>query len=377
MRWLPVVVYLFLMAGLFIVLGIMPAGDTHFYLTGANKLLQGMPLSGDENLYAGYISFIATHLIAGLPLSAVIISQILISAAGVVAISDCARRLAGPAAGLLAGSIYALNIDLHRFAFYILSDSVMISAIILLVYCVYRAITSTLNRWVVLTILSGLAVAFLRVNGWLFAGAIWLFLALSRPGWSRKVRVMSIVLMGSVFLTGISHTMHASGKKSGITGLMVQGRVIWGDAESAIPMPPRQTEGQDGLVATVGYCASAPIACASLGGRRIFTELIHTRSFHSFKHNLAVWMTFPLCYMLAILGLWRFRRQALPKLIIGIISIQLGMVALTGADWDGRFILTIMPLVMLFASIGAIFVFRTLSRYQLWSRWSSPREVSA
>lgn len=59
-------------------------------------------------------------------------------------------------------------------------------------------------------------------------------------------------------------------------------------------------------------------------------------------------------YLLALVGCISQRRQPFTFLSLMLIVLQLGIVGLTGADWDGRFVLTIFPFVMFYSGIGTV-----------------------
>lgn len=57
-------------------------------------------------------------------------------------------------------------------------------------------------------------------------------------------------------------------------------------------------------------------------------------------------------YLLAVVGLFTTLRESLARLLIAVMAGNLLVVALTWADWDGRFLLYIFPLIGIFAACG-------------------------
>lgn len=87
---------------------------------------------------------------------------------------------------------------------------------------------------------------------------------------------------------------------------------------------------------------------------RILVELVQVRSVYSWKHNLAITMNFWPFIALCLIGLIRFRKLAgMPSLavLLGWWSLFVGT---TYADWNGRFVQIIWPIVVLIAS-GMVF----------------------
>lgn len=112
---------------MFFVRGVHHGGDTARYLDGAERLVNGDPLVGLQRAYLGYIVFVALAQVLGAGGTGVVVAQVLVSALCVAALYDLGRRVAGETAGIAAASLYAVNVDLARFTFAILTDSLYTS----------------------------------------------------------------------------------------------------------------------------------------------------------------------------------------------------------------------------------------------------------
>jgi hypothetical protein len=119
-----------------------------------------------------------------------------------------------------------------------------------------------------------------------------------------------------------------------------------------VSMPPAQVEG--GWAEALGYVAGHPLASLRLACTRVAIELIHGRPSYSFKHNMVLLTTLPFLYLLALMGLKLNHDSSLTNFIILVISGHLILVALTFADWDGRYLLYILPLICLLSSCATI-----------------------
>ena len=78
---------------------------------------------------------------------------------------------------------------------------------------------------------------------------------------------------------------------------------------------------------------------------RLAVYVAQVRPFYSTAHNtmIALWLL-PL-YACAALGLWALRNQPLAWWCAGVVATQAVVVALTHADYDGRYLAHVMPLV--------------------------------
>jgi hypothetical protein len=67
-------------------------------------------------------------------------------------------------------------------------------------------------------------------------------------------------------------------------------------------------------------------------------------------------------YIAALVGWWSRRETAVCRVSLLLCAVDVALVAVTAADWDGRYILMIMPIVILWSGIGlAVVTARRLS----------------
>jgi len=142
--------------------------------------------------------------------------------------------------------------------------------------------------------------------------------------------------------------------------MLLRGEVVWGYEDWRLPMPSDADTDGAGWAGVIGYALQHPLASLRLAIYRVGACLVHIRPFYSFRHNiLAIVFLVPL-YLLAIYGLFRARREQLSTLLVLVIGSHLLLVALTFANWDGRFLLYTLPLIGVFSAYGAA---------KLRSRW--------
>lgn len=355
--WLPLGVFAAAAMALWLNGGVRPAGDTPLYLNGALRLRQGLPLEGAQHAYAGYIAFVALHQWLGLKAAAIITTQVALGAMVLVTSYDAGARLAGWIGGGLAAWLYAVNLDLARFHYYVLSDSLFTSLLWLSAYAAIRASSGCHRVWTVLAAILAVVLVTVRLNGWLALPCLAAFLLLPGKRRGRSVRwaTWGIVVMATC--VGLRWTLSMNGSLGGTGTLLAQGRVVAADSSSVIPMPP--AAGSDtGLLGSGQYCAAHPGACLRLMSRRMAVELAHTRPYYSPAHNLVIRTTLPLLYGLALVGIVAYWRHSFTWLALVLVGLQLMVVGMSGADWDGRFLLMVMPLLTFLSGVGGMALMR-------------------
>ena len=113
---------------------------------------------------------------------------------------------------------------------------------------------------------------------------------------------------------------------------LAEGRVFYGPWQ--LRMPDRQPE-----QGVAGYIASHPLSVARLMVARIAAEAAHIRPGYSDRRNLVFGVWAGTIWLLALPGMWLWRNTGFTWLAVGVIAAQFGLVAVTFADIEGRFLI--------------------------------------
>lgn len=126
-------------------------------------------------------------------------------------------------------------------------------------------------------------------------------------------------------------------------------------------MPPMDEGAGHGLLRPLAYIIDKPIKVLQLGLTRLMVEFVHVRSVYSFAHNFVVSLYLLPCYALALLGVVQVAKNSVSLLISLVILVHCAITMLTFPDWDGRFLLYILPLIGIFSGIGLGCVFQLIT----------------
>jgi len=165
------------------------------------------------------------------------------------------------------------------------------------------------------------------------------------------------VALGVVLIAGVTFVL-ASPRVHDTVGAVPgyalrSGRVIYRHSAFQVEMPPDATPGGAGWLADLAYVGRHPVATLELGARRVAVELAHVRPYYSVRHNaLIVAILLPL-YGLAALGAAATWRHPLTQLLLAVVAGHLGLVAISLADYDGRFLVHIVGPLGALAAAGA------------------------
>jgi 4-amino-4-deoxy-L-arabinose transferase-like glycosyltransferase len=337
--------------------GIRPAGDTDRYLGAAEVLLSGnLPTGGKAMSYLAYDSFVAIILGLGWGQTGVIIVQIIFSGIAAYTLYLLGTHLYDWRAGFVAAFLFVGFPDLQKWNFYILTESLFISTLILSCYVI---LARTGWQRIVYGGLLVLLASLLRPNGFIVPLALSLSVLVYLWMNGKRHLVIGIAVMSLIALSLASIWIGGMLSKEHILNHYIEGTIIWGHADSAISMPgqiPECVFVKGNAIYEIGCFALAkPWYFLKLVAMKLFYFFLLARPYYSSPHNLLIILFLLPVYALAIISCYRTSKQfvkwAFPAMII---FSQLLVVSFTFADWDSRHLLVVLPLIILFASGGAV-----------------------
>jgi hypothetical protein len=331
--------------------GVFFGGDSLRYLDGADRVFHHAGLVGKQRSYSGYIIFLVFLRYLHLSSVGVAIVQVCVAAVAGLALYEVAKHLAGRMAGLLAAVLFLLNPDIFRWNLFVLTDALYIDFVILAWWAIWKASGSSL--WAkALSVAVVLFASSIRPNGWplpLIALSYWILLP-------QRNRLAKLVLIAALFISfGYSLgrvQFFVSGIENESPLRALNNKVIvWG-----YPHPfsgALDSDSVDWIKLGLGVVRN-PVSTMKLAGLRVAAEFAHVRPFYSRLHNVALLLFLPAIYASAVYGFWRLRNEPLVLLMIAIVFYHTLTIATFFADWDGRFLLYIFPLIGVLSSSGAV-----------------------
>ena len=332
-------------------LGVRTGGDTGRYVEAATQLLSGQwPTVEKSTNYLGFVAVVAA--VKALTGST---SPIVIVNAGALALAGCAvvslaDRLFNRTAAVAAVILFAVNVELAFWSAYVLTDALYASLVVVSTLAMLAAAESSSTRGYGAAIVLIVATASVRPNGWLLVPIALVFWI----GAGSRTR-LALVTAGVVVVTLAAATLipaltqgvaSESPQQSLVNGTVLWRSPIWKRTmPAAAPMPQSWIEGGT-------YVLQHPVPSVLLAVTRVGVEVAHVRPYYSLAHNALVCATYLPLYALAVAGAWFAWSAVQTRLVVSIIGAHLALVGLTFADYDGRFILYVVPLLTLLAAGG-------------------------
>lgn len=344
---------------LFAVMGVRTGADTSIYLEGAQRLALGEPLVGRQPSYLGYLWFVAAAHVAHAGNVPVVVLQ-LVAAAGAAAVVYLAgAELGGVTAGLVAVAMLAVDVDTNRWHAYVLTDSLYGSALTLALWASYRAArASGQARWLVAVTAVSVA-GLIRPEGWFLAPAAAVYAVITVPPGQRRRTAAAMALWFIIIILSLPR-LDGNVSEIGPNRMLRAGQTIWAYDGWRLSMPAGEPSLQGESAAALAYAVQHPVSTAVLMSARIGVHLIHVRPFYSTVHNAAILLWLVPVYTLAAIGWRQAPGRQLAWWCLAAWLSQAVVVALGHADWDGRYLAHVLPMVYPFAGVGALAMLRVV-----------------
>jgi len=352
-------------------LGLRYGGDSPRYLDGADQWLKGMPLSGRQYVYIGYIWLCALNKWIGLDIFYVYLFQVSMSILASVAAYFLGKKYLDEKAGFVCGLIWAISADVHFWNFYILTDSLYISFVMLSLCFVLH---SQKGSYLIL-LLSSLSIfimALIRANGFVFG----LFLLISQMIMISCIRKKIIVAMSIIILILLPSSPISSlflpitGQKDTlvmfILGFMKEGQISW--PTITMVMPEQVIETGYAILDIFYYIIFNFSSVAKLWALRIFHFLFSYNPAFSTLHIIAYFLIFTVMHAGFVIGVFFVLKSGMKSLLIplGIVIMHTLFVMITTNDYDGRYILYMRPAEIPFLSLAITLFFRWIMQTENW-----------
>lgn len=353
-----VALFALLCVGWYLVNGVRVGGDTPLYTEGARALMEGRPLAARQPSYLGYISFVALCEALGLGLTGVVILQILIAAVAITVVYRLGVELSGSLAGLLAAGLLAVDMDTNRWHLFVLADSLFTSLLVIAAWLVHRAATMPLTvsrTFAAAAIL--IAASLVRPEGWFLVpvAASYVVIRKAASPATRWLGLGAVAGACVLLVTVLAPVLGGNLQAVGPGEMLRRGNTIWDYDGWRLPMPAEPLpEGGSSAITAVSYAVAHPLSTVALMAARVGVHFAHVRPYFSTAHNAAIVLWLVPIYALGGYGLWRVRAHPLARWCVAVIGTQTVVVALTHADWDGRYLSHVMPLWYPFAAAGIL-----------------------
>lgn len=310
--------------------------------------------TGKSLVNLGYEIFLAFFLWSGLGQLGVVLAQASLTGVAAYCLYRLARRLYDHKTGLLATFFYIAYADIHFWNYYILTNSLYTSMVIISLFLV---VERKGWWWIFLACFIVTFTSSLRLHGVVLLMSVGLYILSSL--W-RSRRYMALAGLAGLFLVAsvVAMELVPSVVDLNLVGVYAEGRVIDAFEDGYLKMPgafPESLDLVNNPFAKIPYfIAEKPVYFLKLASMKLWYLFLHVRPYYSDFHNYFLVLTLVPSYILAVLGLISPTDYPADKnLLLSFCVFQSIVVVLTFADWDGRYLVVMLPIIFIFSARGA------------------------
>lgn len=346
--------------------GVRTGVDSALYIDQAHRIMDGQ-LPADRGIwYLGYSIFLALLFSAGFSLAGVVAVQVLVSAIAVAALYGISKRiLKDERAAALAALLYCLWPGVHEWNFFIYTESLFTSLSLISIWALLQAGL----RWKVVGGVLLLVCVATRPTGFCLLAALaavglsQLNRSYPRGAWAAGgLAILAAVILFNAFM------QEANLPARYAVAEVIYPMISWGMA----PAEGINTSGFSGpaLWDLLKFSISYPWYFLKLSGLKALLFIAHAKPYYSVLHNLAIVLFLLPVYVLAIRG-YRLCANPAKMLVLVYFGVQTAVVALTSENWDGRFLVPLLPWVFMLAGLG---LSQALPLHAFWLRQKAASE---
>ena len=330
-------------------LGIRSGSDTEVYVNAAHALLEGHFPEGRLLWYSSYIVLLAAIFKLGGGLAQVVAVQIFLSGLAAIFLWGATDRLTKDARiSCLSVFLYLAWFKIHQWNIFIYTESVFTSLAII-----------AFSSWVLsrkwwhygLSTLFIIITFFTRPTGFSFVAG-WLIFGLATLPFNTRLKwaVAAIGLCISLLL------LHFMLKDFVLIESYAKAEIIYPNISLGIRPPDElyiPAEERSTLERLLLFASCNPVYFVKISMIKLLLFFGNVKPYFSVLHNLLIVLLLYPLYYFAVRGYRNFPAQRPEKyFILGFILAQACTVMLTSENWDGRFLVPVLPFIFVLSAAG-------------------------
>lgn len=338
--------------------GVKLACDSPIYIDYAKDILEnGFFIREHDFWYFGYVLFLAFSFLLGLDYTGVVLFQIALSGLSIICLSQIGRKLTGQyLTGVILAFLYIIWMKIHQWNFFLMTESFFTSCQIFTFFLLLK--TRENIRYYILFI----PVLFLTVLGrpvgiatlvcLLVYGMTYLYQRNPRSFKKVAIAIVSLSCVLGVFLLNKMLTSFTLVERfaTGEIIYIFKGWVV--ESSKPVVLPP---DDASPLLKLILFFYENTWFTVKLMLCKLLVFFGNVRPYFSWKHNLIVVCFLYPVYMLAFYGVFNKAISMAGRLYaLVFIGLQGLIIMLTIVNWDGRFLIPVLPFVFLLASCGFV-----------------------
>jgi len=347
--WLAVQIYFFQRLGIKLV-----PDSTVRYIPYANFIVKtGQLGESQENRYILYILFLAFFVKLKLGLGAAVLAQIAASGIACILLFHSVRNLTdGNRLMAFAATVFFIFWkDVQYFNVYILTESLFTSSILFVIYPLTKGNSSKHYRT---SFMLSLIPTLLRPNGFIVMLGIiacWCYSYRHILQLHKKAIIFSFIAAFGLLLFILDTYLLTTFQ---IVETYARGEIIYASSIYAVRAEHfvLPAEKSSPILRILFFILLNPVFFAKIFFLKLIIFICYIKPYYSLLHNLSIICFFYPLYLFASYFILKGKALALKAFVLTVFLLQAIIVAMTSEDWDSRFIIPLLPILMIFGITG-------------------------
>jgi hypothetical protein len=351
----------FVQGAMLLRLGVQTPVDSELYLSDAKNLLAGQWPKGRGIWYVSYSSFLAFVFLVSGSNSTIILLQVLLSGVAALCLYKISVMVSGRAnVAFLTVFFYLSWLKIHEWNTILYTESLFTSCSII---C-FALLMKSKYAWqygfaFVLTLFT----FFVRPTGFAFLiGLIAYLVFLIKSKIDKRLFVSTFVVVTAATFLLACYMLEGAD----LIDSYARGEVIYPNISVGLEIPADlviPTKDAPAFSRMFMFAFDNPVYFAKLSFYKMILFIGNVKPYFSPIHNTIIVLILYPIYIFAIIGYFRFGKTQFEKyFIVGYVASLAFTVSLTSENWDGRFLVPVLPFIFLLASHGIITTFERLNK---------------
>ncbi|MEM7550431.1 MAG: hypothetical protein AAF363_12185 [Bacteroidota bacterium] len=328
--------------------------DSELYISGAEVLLKGEFPKGRELFYISYMAVLAVITFIGFTPDVVIYIHFIAAVIAIFCTYQLARKLTENSfIALSAPLLYILWFKFQQWNLIVYTDALFSHMVVISIYALTQSKKPSSKAGAYVLILF---TSFLRPTGLglLFSVILYeLSENLRANSFSSKQKIEVSMLSIGLLLISLNYIL-----KDFIDSFINSyqaAEIIYPKIKLIIEKPEFlhiPEKNKQPLMRLMLFILYNPLYFFKISLVKGLLFLGHIKPYYSLMHNIFIGAFLYPLYFLALKGYLFMKNGSLKTLLISFIMFQLLIVSFTSENWDGRFLLPILPLIFILAANG-------------------------
>jgi hypothetical protein len=342
---------------LYLTHGIIQANDSVRYLEISDKLAHFQVLEQRDLLYLGYCVFLAFFQFCNFSIGGIVLVQLGLAFLGLICFYKSATLISKkPIVAFLTSLVFLAFIDIHRWNFYILTESFYFSVLLMAFYFWIKFDRQKSKNDLYLLLFLAFIILFSRPVGFVFCLTIatYFYVALYKNKLSKivnKLLIISSLCVCFLLLNTVLNQFElAENYQRGEVIFNISKLKIYHNKELAmvkVPADLHLPSEASTLKKAVIFHLENPVFCAKLFFLKSIYFISHTKPYYSITHNIYLFLLLFPAYFGFFLNLKSDRKNTLTLVFFAYLVAHCLIIGFCCEDWDGRFFVSIVPVLFL------------------------------